>query len=176
LKDHIQDIISTPAQFLVENIGLLPVGRALDLAMGTGRNAIYLAGKGHRVEGVDISNEAVASAMEAARQASVSIRACVADLEKDFTIQSDTFDVIICFNYLQRSLIPRIVEGLRPDGMVVYETYIIDQIQFGRPKNHEFLLEHNELLEMFRDLRCLRYHEGIFSNRAVAGIIAQKTS
>lgn len=176
MTNHVHSSVSEPSQFLVENIDLLPKGHALDVAMGSGRNAIFLAGKGYLVDGVDISDEAVASAMEAARQAGVSITTRVTDLEKDFIIQSNTFDVIICFNYLQRSLIPRIIEGLRPDGMVVYETYIIDQVQFGRPKNHEFLLEHNELLDMFRDLRCLRYHEGIYSNKAVAGIIAQKTS
>ena len=174
--NHTHDNISEPSQFLAGNIDLLPKGYALDIAMGAGRNAIYLARKGYRVDGVDISNVAVASAEEAASLAGVSINAQVADLEKNFEIPADTFDVIICFNYLQRSLIPRIIEGLKPNGMVVYETYIIDQVQFGRPKNREFLLKHNELLEMFRNLRCLRYHEGIYSNRAAAGIIAQKTS
>ena len=127
-RDHHHDV--EPSQFLVENIDLLPKGRALDVAMGAGRNAIYLASQGYRVDGVDILDEAVESAVKAARQAGVSINAYVADLEKDYIIQHDTFDVIICFNYLQRSLIPRIIEGLRPNGMVAYETYIIDQAQF----------------------------------------------
>jgi len=176
LINHGRHYDAEPSQFLVENIDLLPKGRAFDVAMGAGRNAIYLASQGYQVDGVDISDEAIASAMKAARQAGVSIKAQVADLEKDFIIPRDTFNVIICFNYLQRSLLPRIIEGLRPGGMVVYETYIIDQVQFGRPKNREFLLEHNELLEMFRDLRCLRYHEGVYNNKAIAGIIAQKKS
>jgi len=120
--------------------------------------------------------EAVEAALEGARQAGVSITAQVADLERNYTITSGAFDVIICFNYLQRSLIPQIIEGLRADGMVVYETFIIDQKQFGHPQNPEFLLKHNELLEMFRDLRCLRYREGIIDDKAIASIIAQRTS
>ncbi|MDZ4230582.1 MAG: class I SAM-dependent methyltransferase [Dehalococcoidales bacterium] len=166
---------SEPSRFLVENIDLLPGGRALDVAMGSGRNAIYLAEMGFTVEGIDISPEAISNALESARNAGVTIRAQVADLEGDYHIETGKYDVIICFNYLQRSLIPRIKEGLRRGGMVIYETYIIDQARLGKPRNPDYLLNHNELLNMFRDFRCLRYHEGIIAGRgAIAGIIAEK--
>lgn len=102
------------------------------------------------------------------------IKAQVADLEKDFHIRADAYDVIICFNYLQRSLIPEMKNGLRRGGMVVYETYLIDQAQFGKPTNPDYLLRHNELLGMFSDLRCLRYREGVFEGQAIASIIVQK--
>ena len=165
-----------PAQFLVENIELLPKGRALDVAMGTGRNAIYLAKMGFEVEGVDMSPEAVNTALESAEKVGITIRAQVADLEVNYYIEKGAYDVIICFNYLQRSLISQIKDGLRQGGIVVYETFIIDQVQFGKPKNPDYLLRHNELLNMFRDFRCLRYREGIIEGRkAVASIIAQKT-
>jgi len=164
-----------PVQFLVDNADLLPKGRVLDVAMGTGRNAIYLAKMGFEVEGVDISPEAVSAALESAEGSGVMIKAQVADLEKAFHIKEDAYDVIICSNYLQRSLIPEMKNGLRRGGMIVYETHIVDQAQFGEPKNPDYLLEHNELLDMFRELRCLRYREGIFEGSiAIAGIIAQK--
>jgi tellurite methyltransferase len=70
----------------------------------------------------------------------------VADLEGDFCIETGAYNVIICFNYLQRSLIPRIRNGLRKRGMVVYETFIVYQVQFGKPENSCYLLRHNELL------------------------------
>ncbi|HJX12142.1 MAG TPA: methyltransferase domain-containing protein [Dehalococcoidales bacterium] len=172
---HSHDASTEPASFLMENIGLLPVGKALDVAMGNGRNAIYLAGAGFTVTGIDISAETVAAAREAARRAGVTLTAKVADLEGGYRIEKNAYDVIICFNYLQRSLVPAMKKGVRPGGMVVYETFIIDQAQFGRPRNPDFLLRHNELLEMFRDFRCLRYREGIIEDRkAVAGIVAQK--
>jgi len=164
-----------PAQFLVQNVELLPKGRVLDVAMGSGRNAIYLARLGFDVKGVDMSPEAVNIALELARKAGVTIKAQVADLETGYSIEKDTYDVIICFNYLQRSLIPQIKDGLRRGGMVVYETFIIDQAEFGKPKNPDYLLKHNELLDMFRDFRCLRYREGVVKGpKVVASIIAQK--
>ncbi|MFC2018357.1 class I SAM-dependent methyltransferase [Chloroflexota bacterium] len=172
---HIHEDSATPARFLVENVGLLPKGRVLDVAMGAGRNAIYLAGMGFTVEGVDISPEAVGDARAAAVEAGVTIGASVADLEGDYSIARGAYEVIICFNYLERSLIPQIRDGLRRGGVVVYETFIVDQAQFGRPRNPDYLLGHNELLDMFRDFRCLRYREGIIGGRkAVAGIVAQK--
>ena len=170
---HVRNL--EPARFLAENLEILPRGRALDVAMGSGRNAIYLARMGFEVEGIDISSEAVNAALERAKSVGVSIKARVADLEGDYMIEKGDYRVILCFNYLQRSLIPQIKEGLRVGGMVVYETFIVDQARFGKPKNPDYLLKHNELLEIFRDFRCLRYREGLIAEeRAVASIIAEK--
>jgi tellurite methyltransferase len=164
-----------PARFLVENLELLPRGKALDLAMGGGRNAVYLAGQGFEVEGVDISEEAFHQAMDLAGHRGVKIKARVADLERNYRIQSAAYDVILVFNYLQRDLFPHIINGLKAGGMAVYETFTIDQPQLGHPKNPDYLLRYNELLEHFRPLRVLRYQEGIFDNSAArAAIIAQK--
>jgi len=168
---------SQPAQFLVDNIQLLPTGKALDIAMGEGRNAIYLAKNGFDVEGVDISEDAVNAALQNARENKVIIRTDIVDLEKDFQIKTNVYNVIICFNYLQRDLIPHMKAGLKTGGMLVYETFTIDQPKFGKPRNPDYLLKYNELLDMFRDFRCLRYREGIIDNRkAVASIIAQKVT
>jgi len=49
--------------------------------------------------------------------------------------------------------------------------------QFGKPKNRDYLLQHNELLSMFRDFRCPRYREGVIDKRkAIASIVAAKVS
>jgi len=167
---------SEASPFLVDNISLLPMGRALDIAMGGGRNTVYLAKMGFNAEGVDISEKAVKTALGRAKATGVKIDARVADIETaDYQIDKDTYNVIICFNYLHRALIPQIKDGLKKGGVVVYQTYTVDQLQFGKPSNPDFLLGYNELLEMFRSFRCLRYHEGIIDEqKAVAGIIAQK--
>lgn len=173
IKTH--EISLEPAQFLVENIALLPKGKVLDLAMGNGRNAIYLAKMGFEVEGIDISPEAVSIALDLGAKAGVKIKAQVIDLEKDPGLRADVYEVIICFNYLQRSLIPGIKSALRYGGMIVYETFIVDQAELGKPRNPDYLLRHNELLNIFREFRCLRYREGIFDGpRAIASLIAQK--
>ena len=172
---HLYENTFGPARFLQDNIMLLPKGRVLDVAMGKGSNAVFLAKMGYDVEGVDISPDAVTDALEEARRAKVTIKAEVADLESEYVIRKSAYDVIICFRYLQRSLIPQIKNGLRKGGMVVYETFTVDQARFGRPKNPDYLLKHNELLDMFREFRCLHYWEGILENHsAVAQILAEK--
>ena len=164
-----------PSQLLVDNIQLLPKGMVLDVAMGTGRNAVYLAQKGFEVEGVDISPEAVHSALDHAREAGVTLKARVADLEGNYHITKNAYDIIICFNYLQRSLITQIKDGLRIGGIVLYETFTVDQVRFGKPTNPNYLLKHNELRELFDDFRCLYYREGIVKEgKALASIIAKK--
>jgi tellurite methyltransferase len=171
---HSEDM--EPAAFLIENVGLLPNGRVLDVAMGGGRNSLYLAERGFDVVGVDISSAAIGQALKNASKRGLAIKAEVGDLEKSYSIPHQSYDVIICFNYLQRSLFSALKVGLKKGGMLVYETFIIDQAElFGHPRNPDFLLKHNELLNLFRDFRVLRYREGVFDNsRAVAGLVAQK--
>ncbi len=172
---HSHENESGVAQFLVDNLALVPRGSALDIAMGSGRNAVYLAELGFEVDGVDISPERIANALELAHQAGVTIKASVADLEDGYRIQKEAYDLIICFYYLYRPLLSEIKTGLRPGGMLIYETYIVDQAQWGKPQNPDHLLGHNELLRSFADLRCLRYREGVISPRkAIASILAQK--
>ena len=145
------------------------------MAMGQGADAIYLAQNGFQVEGVDISEGAVKAALEAAREAGVALETGVADLEGGYEIESEAYDVIVCFNYLQRSLFQGIKGGLKKGGVVVYETFTVAQRQFGRPRNPRYLLEPGELRRLFDDYECLRYREGILDGkRAVAGIVARK--
>ena len=172
---NFDDTRHQPAQFLVENIDLLPHGRALDVAMGSGRNAIYLAKMGFKVEGVDTSREAIEEALALARQEGVCIQTRLEDLEKIPYLEEEAYDLVICFNYLQRSLMPQMKNWVKPGGMLVYETFIIDQVRFGKPRNPDHLLRHNELLNTFRDFRVLRYREGIIHDKkAIASILAQK--
>ncbi len=169
------DFPGQPAQFLVENIDLLQGGRALDVAMGSGRNAIYLAKMGFQVEGVDSSREAVERALASACAAGVSITARVEDLERVPYFEEQAYDLVICFNYLQRPLMPQMKNWVKPGGMLVYETFIVDQARFGKPRNPAYLLRHNELLRTFGDFRVLRYREGVFEGRkAIASLLAQK--
>ncbi len=166
---------SEPALFLVENIHLLPKGRVLDVAMGNGRNAVYLARQDFNVDGVDISPEAVSTALAAARNAGVTISAVVADLETGYRIEQGIYDIIICFYYLQRSLVPQMKEGLRRGGVLVYETFTEEQAQFYRPRNPAHLLKHGELRELFHDFDCLVYREGLIEpQKAIASLVARK--
>jgi rhodanese-related sulfurtransferase len=171
-----------PSSFLVENFKLLRRGLALDLAMGEGRNAIYLATRGFDVDGVDSRPEAVARARVAARKLGAPIRALVANLEDgSYTIRPETYDLIVVFNYLHRPLLPAIKEGVVPGGIVVYQSYTAEQARLGKPRDPAYLLEAAELRRVFADWEILRYREFVGPSRrggrerAIAGIVARRS-
>ncbi len=170
-----------PSSFLREIIDSdaweIPRGRALDIACGKGRNTLFVAQQGFDVVAVDISSVALEEGRRRAREASLTVAWQQADLEQ-FRLPENSFDLVINFNYLQRSLIPQLKAALKRGGHVIFETYLIDQRAMGHPKNPDYLLAHNELLDHFRDFRVLYYREGTFRDGADpsfrSGILAQK--
>lgn len=168
-----------PAKLLVEHIHLLPEGgKILDVAMGKGRNAIYLARKGFHVTGLEINEEAIKTCKTEAEKEGLSIEIRHTDLEdlSSYELESSYYDGVICFFYLQRNLIPRLKETLKPGGYILYETFLIDNhIKFGHPGHREYCFEHNELLHLFIDYRILFYREGLTPGGTFcASLIGQK--
>jgi tellurite methyltransferase len=165
--------------FLRRNIHHLPTGKALDIATGEGRNAVFLARYGCEVDAVDISRVGLAKARGLAKQAGVKIHLCLADLDR-FLIPEEHYDLIADFYFLSRRLIPKIRKGLRKGGKVIFETYLIEQrdLATGGPRDRKYFLKHNELLKLFRGFRILIYREGVFKEggkkRAIASLIAEK--
>jgi len=157
----------------------LPKGRALDIATGKGRNAIFLAERGFQVVGIDISPVALEMARWSARDKSLAIDWQEADLER-IELPKGDYDLVLNFNYLQRPLVPQIKKTLKRGGWVIFETYLTDQSKIGHPINPDYLLLYNELLDLFRDFRVLYYREGKFLQSGEvefrARLLAQKGS
>lgn len=164
-----------PAAFLVKHVDKLPKGRALDIAMGEGRHAVYLAKKGFQVEGVDISDVGIRKAQKLAAENGVKIKAVNADLNK-YRIQPNSYAVILNFYYLQRSLFPQIVAGLKKGGVLVFETNTMEHLKnpAGKDFEKEYLLEDGELKRAFAELEILHYEETNDGKNAVASLVARK--
>jgi tellurite methyltransferase len=165
--------------FLRKHIGLLPKGRALDIAAGEGRNAIFLAEHGFDVDGVDLSETGLRKARKLAKETGVKIHTVVADLDT-YSIEKERYDLIANFYFLRRNLIPKIKKGVKKGGRVIFETYTLGQRSLGMrgPKNPKYLLKPNELLHLFKGFRILLYREGIFREdgrrKTIASLIAEK--
>lgn len=148
---------------LIEYLPLLPKGKALDVAMGKGRNALCLASNGFKVIGLEKDRESIDACLTEAKRLGVHVEARCVDLEdlESFQIEKSAYDVVICFYYLQRNLIPSMKEALKPGGFLIYETFLIDQhLKTGHPRHREYCFEHNELLHLFSDFRVIFYREG----------------
>ena len=161
-----------PIQFLEKNIHLFPKGKALDLAMGEGRNGVYLATHGFDVLGLDISPLGLKKAHKLARQNNVQIKTQIADLES-YQLEKNAYDLILCTYYMQRTLFDQAKKSLKSGGMILIETYNLDYLRYAKfPK--KYLLEHNELLEIFKDFKIIRYQAYDDGKEAYSSIIAQK--
>jgi SAM-dependent methyltransferase len=165
--------------FLGRHIGLLPMGKALDIAAGEGRNAIFLAQHGFDVDVVDISAMGLRKARKLAKYMGVKIHTFHADLNS-FQIEKGQYDLITNFYFFNRRLIPKIKRGLKKGGKVIFETYLIEHRSLSkrRPKNHKYFLKSNELISFFKGIRILFYREGIFreggKRKAITSLIAEK--
>ena len=162
-----------PAAFLQEHIHLLPVGRALDIAMGEGRNAVYLAKKGFSVDGVDFSEVALRKAKRLARENQVSINALYADLNS-YSVKPEFYDIIVNIDYLNRGFVSQIKRGLKKGGLIVYECHTLEQLKNVTGLKHDFLLRNGELKELFKDYQILVYRETNDGKDARASLIARK--
>jgi tellurite methyltransferase len=168
-----------PNPFLKKHVRLLPKGKALDIASGEGRNAVFLAQHGFEVDAVDISEKGLKKAQKLARENGVKINTFLIDLDQ-YQIEKEQYDLIANFYFLRRRLIPRIKKGLKKGGKVIFETYLLEHrtLGTGGPKQAKYFLKPNELLGLFKDFRILFYREGIFKEggrkKAVASLIAEK--
>lgn len=149
-----------PAPFLEEMLPRLPRGRALDVAAGHGRDSVYLAIAGYEVEAWDHAPEALAAAEALAARNAVRITTVISDLERAETrLPERAFDLVVCFRYLHRPLLPQLEHALRPGGALLYETFRLGQERYGRPLQSRFLLQQNELPSAFPGLEVEHYAE-----------------
>ncbi len=168
------------AEVLSEHACLLPQsGDALDMASGLGGNAILLAKHGLKSQAWDISQQANDALLSYCEKNNIIVNLKTRDLEK-YPPTKNSFDVITVSYYLERSLSSHIVTALRQNGLLFYQTFIAEKVSDHGPKNPEYRLQENELLEMFSELHVLVYKEyGCVGNtqqglRNVAQLVAQK--
>jgi tellurite methyltransferase len=150
-------------------------GRALDLAGGAGRVALWLARRGFRVTLTDFSSVALSRCVEEARAAGLEIEALELDLESA-PLPAGPWDVIACFHYLQRDLFAGMREALTPGGLLVAEIATRRNLERHERPSGRFLLEPHELLGLLAPLELIYYREGWFEDHCVARGVARRPS
>ena len=153
-----------PSEFLVEYASHLPTtGRALDVACGRGRNAVWLARRGLTVDAVDISSIALAKAMSLATRHGVAkrVRTIESDLAGGMPPLDGAFDIVMCLHFRQPSLWPRMRELVAPGGVLLIET--LARHPSNLDVSPDFLGERDELLAAAGDL------DVVFHGRATTG-------
>lgn len=162
-----------PSGWLEENAGLLDGnGKALDIAGGEGRNSVFAASKGYEVTCLDISENGLRKAQTLAQEKNAKITTVLADLDNN-SLKENEYDLVLCFNFLDRNLFSGIRQTLKSGGLLFYETFTLDYLKYSSFKK-EWVLEANELLQAFSDFHILRYREVDENPKAFASLVAQK--
>lgn len=167
-----------PSAFLVEMQQRLRKGKVLDVGMGEGTNAVYLAQMGFNVKGFDISPKAIEHAKKLADETGVSIEALKADLDL-FLFGMLEYDSIIMTYYkppLTRYY-SELIRALKQGGTLLVESLTIEEVkEVISPEEafKDFYYHPNELLRNLKGMRILFYQEGIVGNKHLVQCLAMK--
>ncbi len=151
---------NNPVTLLEDWLPRLPVGRALDVACGAGRNALFLAQAGYRVDAIDISSEGLNLARQNAESQEFRINWIEQDLDQVY--QFDTgYDLILVMWFVNLELITRLCDCLAPGGYLLAEDHLITDQEVGGPANPNFRIAPGDLREAVSGLEILLYEESV---------------
>jgi len=179
-----------PSALLVEWLPrLTPTGRipkAVDIASGSGRNALHLARQGWRVWAVDISEVALALIADKAREEHLDIVCVQRDLEAgeprlDDIADAGPFDLAVVIRYTNLPLVAALGEVLAPGGYLLVESHLQTDAEVVGPSDQRFRVAPGELQAAAAGLEVIACHEGIVEDpdrrrAALAQLIARKPS
>jgi SAM-dependent methyltransferase len=152
-----------PTQLLADWLDELPRGRALDVACGAGRNALFLAEHGYTVDGVDISAVALDRARTTAAERGLDINWLQVDLEPR-SLPRAQYDLIVLVRYTDDRLIGQLGEHLNDGGYLLCEEHLPTDCEVVGPSSGKFRLAPNALLQMANGLRVIYYREGLIED------------
>jgi tellurite methyltransferase len=170
-----EDLEADPTPLVTETAAHLKPGKALDLACGAGRNAIWLAEHAWTVTAVDGARAAIEVLQKRASHRGLRVDAQIADLEKqEYRIEPAAWDLIAICYYLQRDLFDPAKLGVAPGGVLLAIVHLADAGEEPTCKR----MSPRELRSYFQGWDILHYYEGqpkdAAHRRAVAEIVARR--
>jgi len=169
---------NNPVTLVEDWLPRIPVGKALDVACGAGRNAIFLAQAGYRVDAIDISLQGLNQARQKAESQGLSVNWVEHDLDQDFQFDTD-YDLIIVLWYVDLALVTRLCGCLAAGGYLVCEEHLITDLEVIGPTSSNYRVTPGDLREAVSGVDILLYEESVETNSegdqvASARVVARK--
>ena len=166
-----------PAEFLTRWLGQISPGRALDVACGAGRNALYLAQAGFVVDAVDVSRVGLGCARDSARDRGVNVNWIEHDLDGGIP-GADRYDLILMIRYVNPGLFRMLPERLQPGGYLLCEEHLVTTVVVAGPENPRFRVQPGELEKAASAMHILFHEEALHEDPdgntvALARLVAQ---
>jgi tellurite methyltransferase len=162
-RDGAYESRTHPTALLAEWLPRIPRGRALDVACGAGRNALYLAANGFSVAALDISRVGLDRGRSAAAERGLDVEWLCADLDGDLAtaLPAGPFDLVVWVRYVHRTLMPHLIARLAAGGTLVCEQHLKTGQPVVGPTSAEFRLEPGELHRSAQTLHIQHEYEGL---------------
>ena len=167
-----------PSVLLAERIGDFPLGNALDVACGAGRNALFLAGRGYHVDAIDISAEALNRAQKEAQTLGVSVNWQQHDLDEPLVLENE-YQLVLLIRYVDLKLLQQLGSLLAPGGILLCEEHLESSEDVIGPGNAAFRVNPGDLQRAATGLDILYLEEGLVTEpdgrlASLARLIARK--
>jgi SAM-dependent methyltransferase len=147
-----------PSAILREAVDGFPDGRALDIATGTGRNAVFLAEQGYEVTGIDQSEAGLEITRERAAERGVGDRLSLARADaKEYDYPEAAYDVVTISYFRTLDRLNDVKTALRPGGVLFYQHHLRSPEATVGPSDDRYRFGANELLHACLDLTVLQY-------------------
>ena len=151
---------TNPVTLLSDWLPKIPVGNALDVACGAGRNAIYLAEAGFQVDAIDISHEGLQQTAQKAAARGLAVTCIEHDLDESYAFATH-YDLIVVLWYVNLKLIKQLCDCLAPGGFLICEEHLRSEQETIGPGNPDFRVAPGALRDAVATLDLLFYEESI---------------
>lgn len=151
---------NNPVTLVADWLPQIPVGRALDVACGAGRNALFLAQAGYRVDAIDISVEGLKQARQKAEGQALDITWIEHDLDQPYSFDTN-YDLVLVMWYVDLALVTRLCDRLAPGGYLICEEHLLTDEDVIGPKNPDYRVAPGALREAVSGLEVLHYEESV---------------
>jgi len=162
-RDGAYESRTHPTALLADWLPRIPRGRALDVACGAGRNALFLAANGFSVTALDISRVALQRASSTAAQRGLDVEWLYADLDEELTgaLPAGPFDLIVWVRYVHRALMPQLIARLAVGGALLCEQHLQTDQPVTGPTSPEFRLAPGEVRRSAQSLHIKHEYQGL---------------
>jgi SAM-dependent methyltransferase len=159
-----------PSPVLRAMLDGFPEGRALDVATGTGRNAVFLAERGYDVDAIDQSHEGLRITRERAAERGVADRLSLTQTDaREYDYPASAYDVVTISFFRTLDRLNDIKEALTPGGVLFYQHHLRSPEATVGPSGDRYRFRANELLNACLDLTVLYYEASTEYPEAGAG-------
>jgi tellurite methyltransferase len=162
-------IPNEPIKLISDHMHLTTGKQALDIACGMGKHSKYLASLGFEIDALDISSVAIEKL-----KGTPHVNALEVDFDT-YILKNNTYDLIVCTYYLERKLFPQMINALKPNGIILMETFLHDKENERAPSNPLFRLNKGEL-EAYFSKKCELIYISEFWDVDYSGSTTMKTS